>query len=102
MKVTEPIARAIYTVVIEECGADPEFISDFSSVAQAGDWTEWRFCGGLGFGGKLRAPGSFGRNYPVVTCYPEDETPTRQQAIDLANARLRSLVDGLLEESERP
>lgn len=48
---------------------------------------EYRFCGGLGFGGKLwRYDGRF-----YITCYPEDETPDLRRIIDQTNQALRDL-----------
>lgn len=76
-------ARAVYQVLVDECGAqknDPfGFIAEFTS---ADPCTEWRFQGSLGFGGKFR--------YPClsVDCYAEDETPQRLKSIEDANRRL--------------
>lgn len=49
---------------------------------------EYRFCGKLGFGGKLRL--NVGEA-PRVDCYSEDETPARQKLIDAANKELAAL-----------
>jgi hypothetical protein len=51
---------------------------------------EWRFGGTLGFGGKLHV-NSLGSGLRV-SCYPEDETPERRDAIDRVNAELARLV----------
>ncbi len=78
------VASAVYTVLIEECGAHPgdkaAFVWAFRDQHQ--EPSEWRFQGHLGFGGKYRHPKM------VVDCYPEDCTPERQAMIDKANARL--------------
>lgn len=53
---------------------------------------EWRFCGALGFGGKLRQ-NSNRDGTPYVDCYREHETPERQAMIDEANKRLVDLFN---------
>lgn len=50
-----------------------------------GSFSEWRFCGHLGFGGKFRFPGFW------VDCYPEDISPEREKVIQEANSRLQAL-----------
>lgn len=50
---------------------------------------EWRFCGSLGFGGKFHFDGR--RAY--VSCYPEDHTPERMDAIASANRELAQIVE---------
>ena len=76
-------ARAVYAVLVEECGAPVISFDDFVSVFTGTSPTqEWRFCGDLGFGGKFRHPEM------RVNCYPEDETPVRLAVIQQANARL--------------
>lgn len=49
--------------------------------------TEWRFCGSLGFGGKIY------RNDRklYVSCYPEDETRARRKLIKSVNKKLEKL-----------
>lgn len=83
---SEANAKAVYQILVEECGAnvnDPiGFISEFSSDDPC---REWRFQGSLGFGGKFRYP------YMTVDCYREDETDKRLKCIDAANKRLAEL-----------
>lgn len=83
---TEDKAKAVYQVLVEECGANSEdplgFVAEFTSGEPC---VEWRFQGSLGFGGKFRYPKM------TVDCYPEDETPERVQAIHAANKRLAVL-----------
>jgi len=43
---------------------------------------EYRFCGSLGFGGKLRWHNN---DVPYVDCYKEDETPERNLKIKTIN-----------------
>lgn len=82
---TEDQAKAVYQILVEECGASTtstgpmSFIFEFTSDRPC---TEWRFQGFLGFGGKFRYPRM------SVDCYREDETPDRLKAIAAANKRL--------------
>jgi hypothetical protein len=90
-----------YTIAVEECGAPdgdwerPAFLAHTSAqVGVAGNPPpiEYRFCGALGFGGKLRYDPFSQRLY--VTCYREDETPARLAMIERANERLDALAAG--------
>lgn len=75
----------VWTILVEECGADDLTRSGF--VAHWPACREYRFMGALGFGGKVWSSG--GRLY--VTCYYEDETPLRAQMVLRANERLSHL-----------
>lgn len=84
---------AIYDVVVQECGARESERPDFVQQSKFGtpdSCREWRFCGALGFGGKLRDRRFTYDGLPrfYVDCYREDETPERRKMIDAANARL--------------
>lgn len=83
---TEQKARAVYAVLIAECGANlgdlDSFVCEFSKSEPTG---EWRFQGALGFGGKFRYP------QMCVDCYREDENPRRLDMIASANAKLKEL-----------
>lgn len=84
----EELARAVYAVLVELCGASarPDDIASFVAHCTSDTpGTEYRFVGSLGFGGKFRYPGM------TVDCYPEDATPHRQAAIGRANERLAQL-----------
>ena len=52
-----------------------------------GTWTEWRFGGPLGFGGKVWF--NAGRWY--VSCYPEDRKAKQERIIEKTNAALDKL-----------
>lgn len=92
---TRAQAKAVWTILAEECGATSE--DGFFHHQTAGRVPEWRFGGKLGFGGKFwrnrtsRPDGSWG-DYWYVNCYAEDETPERRKAIEAANARLWTLM----------
>jgi hypothetical protein len=91
-------ADAVYDLLVEHCGASDEsgplgstsrdmFVFHQTREVQR----EYRFQGGLGFGGKFRRNGWEDRWY--VDCYPEDLTPERQQMIDAANTALAELKE---------
>ena len=91
--VPEDIADKIWDVVERHCGADtrPDVAHgkrSFVRYALEGTWTEYRFCGNLGFGGKLWL--NAGRIY--VACYSEDSTPRRKAAIAAANMELNEIL----------
>lgn len=96
--ITEVQARAIRTILHEECGCridDREtevFVRSIKAEASNQDNVchEYRFCGALGFGGKFRNNGN-NENIPYVDCYREDETPERRKMIAKANKRLADL-----------
>lgn len=84
-------ASRIWDVLVEECGASEQGREDFIRSVGTHGLTEYRFCGWLGFGGKVWL-----RPYPPapwfdVNCYPEDLTEERETAMQLANARLAEL-----------
>lgn len=83
---TREQANAVYDVLVEHAGASEADRADFALYVSCGV-TEYRFQGGLGFGGKFWTSG--GRWY--VTCYREDLTADRQRAIDVTNAALAGL-----------
>jgi hypothetical protein len=81
-----------YTILVEECGANELGRSDFLAVMlNEPDISEYRFQGKLGYGGKFWPNNG---PTPYVTCYPEDETPTRRGMIERANKRLEELAIG--------
>jgi len=81
--------REAWVIVVEECGAN---FKDGAAFIRYGldhpDWTEWRFQGKLGFGGKLWNHN--GKLY--VAYYAEDETPERYEMMQKANKRLAELT----------
>ena len=92
---TEQEANAVYSILVEECGASrrpEEKLSFMFYMTDDGHpLKEWRFQGSLGFGGKCRINSN--HEHPYVDCYPEDETPARRRAIDRANARLAAMFE---------
>lgn len=56
---------------------------------------EYRFCGALGFGGKLRR-NSNNDYYLYIDCYPEDSSPKTEAIIKKVNALLRELQDKMI------
>ncbi len=87
------LKRAIWDVLVTECGADPRAWGDFwHHFPQC---REYRFQGSLGFGGKVWS--THGSRVDV-TCYPEDETRERRAAIDRANVALAELLAPAVEQ----
>lgn len=86
---------AIWAVLVKECAAPDHLRDDFMyRMKQAAGLTsltsfEFRFCGSLGFGGKLYARG--GKFY--VSTYPEELNPERSAAIKKANTALAALAE---------
>lgn len=87
-QMTEAIARQVYGILVEECGAPGNDLNAFFQAYTAGGHartpTEWRFSGALGFGGKFWSSWT-------VSCYPEDENVERRRLILNANLRLAEL-----------
>ena len=87
LPVTRERANRIYAVLHEHaCASSPDQQEAFARVfaTEGGQGcTEYRFCGSLGFGGKV-----WNNCGLYVNCYPEDETERRQRIIDATNAAL--------------
>lgn len=81
----------VYTILVNHAGALERDRDRFVACAMSDGqdrWTEWRFCGDLGFGGKVwRANGRI-----YVSCYPEDRTKKREKILDDVNARLKAIL----------
>lgn len=87
MKITPEIASRMYEIAVQHCGAPPSYADTFVRYATGSPSGEYRFQGSLGFGGKLYFDADGWR----ISCYPEDETPTRRSAMCHANAALTML-----------
>jgi hypothetical protein len=82
--------EACWDVLVQHAGADPDpqAKKDFlRHVRENPDFTEYRFCGHLGFGGKFWDY----LNQLYVSCYPEDATPERVTLIAKVNELLSDL-----------
>lgn len=91
-RMTDHIAAVrVWTILVEECGADPSASAALDFYRHWPECREYRFAGALGFGGKVWD--NAGRVY--VSFYFEDYTPERQAAKEVANIRLAHLVDEL-------
>ena len=88
MGLNEKFAHAIYTILVEVCGARSRerdaFVQEMGSFKPT---REWRFGGWIGFGGKFW-PREF-----KVTCYSEDITDEYAKIITEANEKLIKLLD---------
>jgi hypothetical protein len=82
---TPEIANEVYSILVEVCQA-PEWMREafVHEFIQPEHTHEWRFCGNLGFGGKLWDTN--GKLY--VDCYSEHRTPEAIRIIEEANKRL--------------
>lgn len=84
-RLTETQAAAVFDILVANAGARADerdqasFVAEFTSKSPT---SEYRFIGGLGFGGKFRFPRL------TVDCYPEDETPARRDMVEKTNAAL--------------
>lgn len=87
---TEEQANAVFDVLVEHAGASEYGRDEFVQLHVEGRCDEFRFIGSLGFGGK------FWRRDWRVSCYREDVTPERVEAIRVTNEALERLR-GLLE-----
>lgn len=86
-RVVKKVARALRAECSEaNVGA---YTHGLESAMLKGDSGEWRFGGGLGFGGKLWWEGT----RVWVSCYAEDETDERNARIASLNAQLAQVVE---------
>jgi hypothetical protein len=91
----ESIADRIWTVLVQEAGASERDRAAFVYHQTHHFVTEYRFCGNLGFGGKIWRGSSY--QSPVyVTCYGEDENTKRTKAIENTNRKLKELFESLV------
>jgi hypothetical protein len=88
-------AAKIYDMLREECNAPPHLREDFI-FEQGEGCREFRFQGGLGFGGKFYVSHSEWR----VDCYTEDLNTTRRAMMRMANLRLANMRSGFMTQSQ--
>lgn len=85
----QSVIEHIYRILMEECAAPAHWKDDFVfHQMKPNPTTEYRFCGNLGFGGKINRKGL--RFF--VNCYTEDENPQRLEIISRVNERLDELM----------
>lgn len=93
IKLTYEQAEALYDILVEECGANPDPHEKWSyaryAIAEETMASEYRFQGNLGFGGKIK--NNSGRVY--VCCYREHETPARLEMMARADARIKEYLE---------
>lgn len=85
--VDEATSTSIWSALVTHCGASETGLDEFVRFAGSGQWTEYRFQGLLGFGGKVWNV----RDTFRVSCYPEDSTPSRSAMIEAANKELNDI-----------
>lgn len=83
-------ANTIYDILVQYAGEVEDDWSrhDFIHSITVRGVDEYRFQGGLGFGGKLY----FGVEGPRVSCYHEDLTNERENMIKMTNEALKVLL----------
>lgn len=84
-------ADQVWEILARTCGAKSmkeDFLFHVGAALQADGGLEYRFCGELGFGGKLYLEERYA---PRVSCYKEDDTPERLKMLDVANKELEKL-----------
>lgn len=93
-------ATEVYDILARYCGAPESGKADFILHQTSSFVSEYRFIGSLGFGGKIYRTDARGRWR--VSCYREDETPERLEAMIYANdALLRVNRDDRREKFDR-
>jgi len=84
MILTEDQANQVWAILITTCGAgDDDMRQQFVRHSGNTHGLEFRFCGDLGFGGKI-----YVQEPPQVNCYIEDTTTQREEMIAAANEQL--------------
>lgn len=80
----------VYDILAQHAGAHENYRDFFveASLKEECPLVEWRFCGTLGFGGKVWR--NNGKMY--VSCYSEDSTPEREATIAKVNTLLNAIL----------
>jgi hypothetical protein len=86
---TEQDWHNVYNVLVEKGGASERMREAFVSHCVAGELTEWRFEGHLGFGGKIWLERHTGRL--DINCYVENNNAKTEKIIAEINALLANL-----------
>jgi hypothetical protein len=89
LPLTVEMAEKVYAVLVKHAGAPISDTSSFVASQTRRYMQEWRFCGSLGFGGKLWRDCC---EPFAVNCYSEDETSERLATIAVTNAALKELL----------
>lgn len=92
MLVSPDIATKIWDVLVDGAGAKESMREDFLFSVRDHDISrelEFRFCGNLGFGGKIYLDSDRAR----VSCYYENETDERRKIISDVNTKLKEIME---------
>lgn len=88
LALTEKQAKAVYDVLVRVCGHERDDWGSFLHyIREDRGGKEYRFCGSLGFGGKIYIESNRWR----VGYYPEHRTDEREAAVEQANRELARL-----------
>jgi hypothetical protein len=82
----------VWDILVEHAGAHEPLRENFLATADVESTREWRFQGGLGFGGKV---GFQDGRASYVTCYKDDLSPERKRMIKITNKELHDLPSTL-------
>ena len=92
MENSKALYETVWDILVDHAGAskNPRDKAAFvlACLDRDNKLYEYRFCGRLGFGGKLWRYD--GRIY--ITCYPEDSTPERDRILRETNTQLAKLL----------
>lgn len=86
---SEHVLKQVYAILVAACGAKSDsnaeqaFVAEFKKEKPT---SEYRFQGGLSYGGKFRFPAC------TVDCYPEDVNPKRSAMMAETNKQLAELT----------
>ena len=86
--ITTELADKIWDILVEDCGAIETEREGFIHAAKTTKNLEYRFCGKLGFGGKI-----YLETPPRISCYSEDRTKERDEIIQKTNKKLSELYE---------
>jgi hypothetical protein len=100
-RLTEDQAKRVYAALVTHADASTDELSVMSFVHEfthEKPTHEYRFQGGLGYGGKLRFPGLTVDTYPPEKYDPPAVTARREQMVLATNAALAVLREEFLAE----
>ena len=80
------VKEKIWQILEEHAGAYPNNKDNF--LANWPECTEYRFCGSLGFGGKIW----HNCRKVYINCYSEDLNPKKQKVIDKVNGLIQEII----------
>ena len=86
--ISTEFAGNIWDILVEDCGAINVEREGFIHAAKTTKNLEYRFCGNLGFGGKI-----YLETPPRISCYSEDRTKEKDEIIQKTNRKLSEIYE---------